>query len=72
MTTLRLVGWNKGIRSVSLVVAIKEHSTGSLSEAKRLVERLMAGDEVTLAFSDESTRHTFSVLAEELGAVIGH
>jgi hypothetical protein len=53
MTTLTMTSWKKGLQTVSLIEAVKQHSTGSLIEAKAEVERLLAGEAVTLEFSSE-------------------
>lgn len=71
MTTLRLVGWKKGLRTVSLVEAVMRYSTGSLVASKQLIDELLDGREVVLSFPDEIGRDEFARLAEELGAVVG-
>lgn len=71
MTSLRLIGWKAGLQSVSLVQAMKEHSTGSLIEAKKLLDELLDGREITLAFETEGQRSKFHRLAEEFGAIVG-
>lgn len=53
MTTLHLTGWRSGLQTVSLTVAVKEYSTGSLVAAKREVERLLAGESIMLPFEAE-------------------
>ena len=71
MTALQLIGWRPGIKSVSLIRAMKEHATGSLTESKRLLEDLLDGKTVTLEFRTEEEKEKFRLLAEELGAVTG-
>jgi hypothetical protein len=70
MKTLQLVGWKTGLQSVSLVQAMKEYSTGSLVEAKRLLDELLDGREVILAFETDEQRAEFRRLAEKFGAVV--
>ena len=70
MTTLRLIGWRKGLRSVSLVTAIVEHAGTSLVHAKGCLERLLDGEQVALTFRDEHQRDKFRALAEEFGAIV--
>jgi hypothetical protein len=71
MTTLRLIGWKPGLRTVSLIEAVRDCSTGSLASAKEAVEHLLAGGEITLAFADESVRDEFLLRAEACGAIVG-
>jgi hypothetical protein len=69
MTTLKMISWKKGLLAVSLIEAVKQHSTGSLIRAKAEVERLLAGDAVILEFSSESAKDEFRKKAESLGVI---
>jgi|EndMetStandDraft_4_1072995.scaffolds.fasta_scaffold295415_2 hypothetical protein len=69
MTTLTMISWKKGLKTVSLIEAVKQHSTGSLIRAKAEVERLLAGQPVTLEFASESAMNEFRRKAEEFGAI---
>jgi hypothetical protein len=69
MTTLTMRSWKKGLQTVSLIGAVKEYSTGSLGQAKAEVERLLAGEAVTLKFLSESAKREFKKKAESLGAI---
>lgn len=71
MTTLTMTSWKKGLQVISLTKAVKQYSTGSLIQAKTEVERLLAGEQVTLRFESESAKNVFRRRAEELGAIIG-
>ena len=68
MTTLTISSWQKGLQTVSLIEAVKQYSTGSLIRAKAEVERLLAGQSVTLQFASESDKNEFRRKAEALGA----
>lgn len=68
---LTMISWKKGAQTVSLIEAVKNYSTGSLIQAKVEVERLLAGEAVTLEFTSESARDEFRRKAETLGAVFG-
>jgi hypothetical protein len=70
MKTLELTGWKVGVQTVSLIEAVRTYSTGSLGTAKELVERLLAGETVSLAFDSDEKRRAFQAKAEELGAVV--
>jgi hypothetical protein len=70
MTTIRLTGWTKGLRTVSLVQAVKEYATGSLKDAKSAVDDLLEGRSVTLVIPDDARREEFRRLATELGAIV--
>ena len=71
MTTLTMTSWKKGLQTVSLVEAVKQYSTGSLIRAKAEVERLLAGEAVTLQFASESASDEFRRKAEAFGAIFG-
>jgi len=69
MTKLTMTSWKKGLQTVSLIEAVKQYSTGSLIRAKAEVERLLAGESVSLEFSSESARDEFREKAEACGAI---
>jgi hypothetical protein len=69
MITLKMRSWKNGIQTVSLIQAVKLHSTGSLIQAKIEVERLLAGEIVTLEFSSLSERDIFQKKAENFGVI---
>lgn|GEM_PF-3042355 len=62
--------YRRGALSVSLVRAIKEYSTGSLIEAKNVLDRVLDEEDVTLTFSSPERRSTFRGLAEKYGFVV--
>jgi hypothetical protein len=69
MTTLQMTSWEKGLKTVSLIEAVKEYSTGSLIQAKAEVGRLLAGEVVILEFETELRKAEFQRKAEALGAI---
>lgn len=69
MTTLTMTSWKKGLQTVSLIEAVKLHSTGSLIRAKAEVELLLAGQSVTLEFASDAAKDEFRRKAEALGAI---
>ena len=69
MTTLTITSWKKGVQTVSLIEAVKHYSNGSLIRAKAEVERLLAGEALTLEFSSESAKDEFRKKAEAFGAI---
>jgi hypothetical protein len=64
-----MTSWKKGLQVISLTEAVKQYSTGSLIRAKAEVERLLAGELVTLEFESESAKNEFQGKAEELGVI---
>ena len=66
---LTMKSWKKGLQAVSLIGAVKEYSTGSLGQAKADVERLLAGEAVTLSFRSEVAKNEFKKKAESLGVI---
>jgi hypothetical protein len=71
MTTLELTGWRPGLNTVALIDAVRTSRNKSLIDAKRTVERLLAGETVLLEFDTEEEKQAFRRTAESLGAVIG-
>jgi hypothetical protein len=70
MIKVKLIGWKKGLQTISLIKLTQQLSNNSLSSAKDLIEQLISGKEVTLTFQDESTSDKFKKEAAILGAVI--
>ncbi|NKI95494.1 hypothetical protein [Rhizobacter sp. SG703] len=58
-------------RSHGLIEAVEQYSTDSLIRAKAEVERLLAGEAVTLEFSSELAKDEFRRKAEGCGAIFG-
>mgnify|MGYP001162059968 CR=1 FL=1 len=57
MYEVRLTGWKRGVRTVSLIELIRRSTDMSLKNSKRVVEDLLAGKAHTFSFtqSDEAT-----------------
>ena len=70
MTTIRLTGWRKGLRTVSLVQAVNKYATDSLASAKHAVDQLLEGHQVTLTIPDEARREEFRRVPSDLGAIV--
>ncbi len=68
MTALRLVGWEKGAQTVSLMAAVREYGDVSLAQAKNMVEALLDGKIVVIEFADLVKMETFRRVAIEAGA----
>lgn len=71
MTKLVMISWKKGLRTVSLIDAVRGYSTGSLISARAEVERLLSGEAVTLEFASEGVRDEFRKKAEGYGVIFG-
>jgi hypothetical protein len=72
MTTLELTGWRPGLNTVALIDAVRTTRNKSLADAKRTVERLLAGEKVVLEFDTEKDREAFRRTAVSLGAIVGN
>jgi hypothetical protein len=68
MTEVKIVGWRKGLLTVSLIQAIQQHTAIRLREAKALVEELLAGRSIAVSFTDGSQADAFRTLVVKLGA----
>lgn len=70
MTTLTMVGWKKGLLTVSLIMAVRDYSSaGTLTDAKREVERLLDGEHVVLEFASKELSDEFQRLSEPMGVI---
>lgn len=69
MIALKLTSWRKGLLTVSLIRAVKEYSTGDLSQAKQSVEKFLAGDTITLQFDSDEKKSEFWRKAESFGVI---
>jgi len=68
MAEVRLVGWSKGLKVVSLIQAMIDQPGIRLPEAKSLVEELLAGRSIAVSFTDAAQADAFRELASRLGA----
>lgn len=65
-----LTGWKVGLRTIDLMKALREFAHLRLPEAKRVVERVVDGEQVEIFFDDEEKAQRFVEAAVEMGAVI--
>jgi len=68
MTEVNIVGWRKGLLTVSLIRAMHDHAGIRLREAKALVEELLSGRSIAVSFTDAAQADAFRALASRLGA----
>lgn len=68
MMQVTLRRWRPGLRVVSLIDLVRASASLSLPEAKRLVERFLAGSPVTLLVPDSAAKAEFVQAARALGA----
>jgi hypothetical protein len=68
VNTVKLIGWTRGMQTVSLIKAICEYSGASLSDAKAKVESLLDDQPVTIEFPDAGRKEAFRNVATGLGA----
>jgi ribosomal protein L7/L12 len=62
---MTIIGFKKGANSISAIVSVRNHTGMSLAESKRLIERVLAGNPVTLdddfVLREELTEQKFIV-----------
>lgn len=46
---MRIVGYSKGALTISAIKAVRIHTKMSLLESKRLIEKVLAGEDVFIA-----------------------
>jgi ribosomal protein L7/L12 len=69
MSTIKISGWQQGMRKISLTKLLQERGGLGVKEAKALVDNVLAGREAVL---DLPTDHDADVVADEirdLGAI---
>ncbi len=64
-----LTGWKTGLKTVSLIEAIKAHSGLGLVASKALVDELLEGEVMSLEFESKENAITFQKVAQSLGAI---
>lgn len=70
MISLTMVGWKKGLLTISLILAVRDYSSAdTLTDAKKEVERLLDGERVVLEFASDELRDEFQRLSEPMGVV---
>ncbi len=70
MTTLTMVGWKKGLLTISLILAVRDYSSAdTLTDAKREVDRLLDGELVVLEFASDELSDEFRRLSEPMGVI---
>ena len=65
--TTRLTGWTPGLKTVSLIEAIRNYSGKTLSESKKDVESLIQGIPISVEFPDKHNEIAFRDVATKLG-----
>jgi ribosomal protein L7/L12 len=73
MSTVVLSGWrpgDPGLNKVELTKLIRNSNGLGLTDAKVLVDRLVDGEDIELAFTDREAAESFSDAAVALGAQI--
>lgn len=68
MARVILSGWNKGFQKVSMARLLQEYGGYSLSSAKSLVDRVLAGETVEIEVDDPRLAGELVERAEKIGA----
>lgn len=68
-TKVRLTGWKSGLRTIDLTMLIRNAARVDLRRAKRAVDELLDGGEVTLCFETEDLARAFWARAELTGVI---
>ncbi len=67
MHEVRLTGWKRGVRTVSLIELVRRSTRMSLKNSKRVVEDLLAGKAHTFSFTQNDEATAFRKAAADLG-----
>jgi hypothetical protein len=67
-TQIRFTGWKPGLRTITFAKLLRDKVPMPLGEAKRFVERILEGEQVTLTARSEADARGIVTLAREAGA----
>jgi hypothetical protein len=70
MRIVKVTGWERGLRKISLTKLLQESAGKSLPDAKGLVDALLEGKSFEVSFADEGLARRFADQARSLGAKI--
>ena len=68
MPIVRVSGWEPGMRKISLTKLVQTSSGKDLTEAKAMVDALLAGQPFEVSFDNEEAARFFADQVKELGA----
>ena len=66
---VRLTGWKSGIRTIDLALLVRDAARVDLRKAKKMVEEVLDGGEVTIHFANEEQARAFWSVAEPTGVL---
>jgi len=69
MTAIIFKGWKKGMRGISFILLLREHTDLSLKTAKNIKERIVDGEVFKLSVDELSTAQKIVEDATELGVI---
>jgi hypothetical protein len=69
MTRVIITGWRQGLNKVQLNHLLRRHAGLGLSEAKRAVDDLLAGEGLTFEFPDAGSASAFCESVSAIGAI---
>jgi len=69
MPHILFTGWNEGLQKVALDKLLRDRVPMRLSDAKRVVDRLLDGEEVLVAVASEATAREIITGARNAGAI---
>ena len=68
MVKVTIAGWEQGLNKIELNHLLRRHAHFELGEAKRAVDRLLAGDTVSFSTGDVDAAKAFCSSAKVIGA----
>ncbi len=68
MHTVRLIGWDVGLKKISLNYLLQDMTGMSVKEAHRIVNQLLDNETIDLSFNSEAAAQQFIEKARNLGA----
>jgi hypothetical protein len=69
MNTIRITGWKPGLQTISMIVALRGYANLGLTEAKSIVDRVLAGEVVEVQAYDARCAQKLLADLMRLGAI---
>lgn len=69
MIQIRFTGWKPGLRKVTLDKLLREKVPMPLADAKRVVDRMLEGEEVVVEVDSSTNASDLVVQARDAGAI---
>jgi ribosomal protein L7/L12 len=70
MQKVKIIGWEQGLKKISLTKLLQESAGKDLAEAKAMVDALIEGQPFEISFQQDADARAFLEGAKRLGAKV--